>query len=94
MVSGITSGVTNPISMLNATKAFQHAQKALQTSLPIVEETSNGIDLKDTNKLLMNKNISEIQKFAQYVGEDNLTIDDIKYGLQYGRSVIADYTVE
>jgi len=93
MVSGITSGVTNPISMINATKAFQAAQKTLQTSLPIVDETSNGIDLKDTNELLMNKNISEIQKFARYVGEDNLTIDDIKYGLQYGRSVIADYSL-
>ena len=65
MVSGITSGVTNPISMMNATKAFQHAQKSLQSSLPIVDETSNGIDLKDTNELLFNKNITEIQKFIE-----------------------------
>ena len=93
MVLGITSGVTNPISMISASKAFNVAQKPLQSSLPIVDETSNGIDLKDTNELLLNKNISEIQKFAKYAGEDNLTIDDIKYGLKYGRSVIADYTL-
>ena len=93
MVSGITTGVTNPISIMNATKAFQNAQKSLQSSLPIVDETSNGIDLKDTNELLLNKNISEIQKFAKYVGENELTVDDIKYGLKYGRSVIADYTL-
>ncbi len=93
MVSGITSGVTNPISMLNATKAFQNAQSALKTSLPIIDETSNGIDLKDTNELLLNKNITEIQQFAKYVGENELTVDDIKYGLKYGRSVIADYTL-
>lgn len=93
MVSGITSGVINPISMLNATKAFSAAQKPLKSVLPVVDETSNGIDLKDTNQLLINKNISEIKKFATYAGENNLSIDDIKYGLQYGRSVIIDKSV-
>ena len=94
MVSGITSGVTNTISMIRASKAFSAAQKTLQQSLPVKEEeTSRGIDLKDTNELLINKNIAEIQKFATYAGENNLSLDDIKYGLKYGRSVIADITI-
>ncbi len=93
MVSGITSGVTNPISMLNATKAFSAVQKPLQSAMPVVDETTNGIDLKDTNELLINKNISEIKEFAKYVGENDLSTEDIKYGLKYGRSVIADYTL-
>jgi len=94
MVSSISSAaVTNPISMLNATKAFSAVQKPLQSAMPVVDGTSNGIDLKDTNELLINKNISEIQEYAKYAGENNLSIDDIKYGLKYGRSVIADYTL-
>ena len=93
MVLGINSGVTNPISMLNATKAFSVAQTPLRETLQIDDRTSNGIDLKDTQDLLVNKNISEIKEFAKCVGTNDLTVDDIKYGLKYGRSVIADYTL-
>ena len=37
-------------------------------------------------------NVAEIQQYANLMGE-NLTIDDINYGLMYGRSVIADFCV-
>ena len=37
-------------------------------------------------------NIEEIQQYANSMGE-SLTIDDINYGLMYGRSVIADFCV-
>lgn len=93
MVLGINSGVTNPISMLNATKAFRVAQKPVREAMQVVDTTSNGIDLKDTQDLLINKNISEIKELAKCVGTDDLTVDDIKYGLKYGRSVIADFTL-
>lgn len=93
MVLGINSGVTNPISMLNATKAFNLAQKPIREAMQVVDTTSNGIDLKDTQDLLINKNISEIKELAKCVGTDDLTVDDIKYGLKYGRSVIADFTL-
>ncbi len=93
MVLGINSGVTNPISMLNATKAFSVAQKPVREAMQVVDTTSNGIDLKDTQDLLINKNISEIKELAKCVGTDDLTVDDIKYGLKYGRSVIADFTL-
>ena len=93
MVLGINSGVTNPISMLNATKAFSVAQKPISEAMQVVDTTSTGIDLKDTQDLLINKNISEIKELAKCVGTDDLTVDDIKYGLKYGRSVIADFTL-
>lgn len=93
MVLGINSGVTNPIGMLNAAKAFSVAQKPIREAMQVVDTTSNGIDLKDTQDLLINKNISEIKELAKCVGTDDLTVDDIKYGLKYGRSVIADFTL-
>ena len=34
--------------------------------------------------------VDDIQKYAQMVGE-NVSVDDINYGIMYGRSVIADY---
>ena len=37
-------------------------------------------------------NVEEIQHYASIMGE-SLSIDDINYGLMYGRSVIADFSV-
>ena len=36
-------------------------------------------------------NVEEIQHYASIMGE-SLSIDDINYGLMYGRSVIADFS--
>lgn len=36
-------------------------------------------------------NVEEIQQYAGLMGE-KLSIDDINYGLMYGRSVIADFS--
>ena len=47
--------------------------------------------VNDNNEILKGQNIGEIKKFAQLVGENNLTEEDIKYGLSYGRSVIVEY---
>ena len=35
----------------------------------------------------------EIRQFAKNAGEENLSNEDIQYGLTYGRSVIADYLI-
>ena len=37
-----------------------------------------------------NINVEEIQKYANLMGEE-LSIEDINYGIKYGRSVIAEY---
>ena len=51
--------------------------------------TSDGIELNDDG-LLRGQDLAEIKKYAKMIDE-NISDDDIKYGLSYGRSVIAEY---
>ena len=77
---------------LNAFKAdSSSAPKNVGASNQAEIHTSNGINLTDDNKLLNEIDITEIKNCAQKVGEMDLSEEDIKYGLTYGRSVIADY---
>lgn len=56
----------------------------------VIENTSSGT--KSAPKSLLDKvDLADIRKFAGYAGEFNITDDDIKYGLMYGRSVIAEW---
>lgn len=56
----------------------------------IVENTSNGV--KAAPKSILDRvDIQDIRRCAGYVGENNITDEDIKYGLIYGRSVIAEW---
>ena len=41
--------------------------------------------------LLDNIDTNDVRKYAEYVGEYNVTDEDIKYGMIYGRSVIAEF---
>ncbi len=41
--------------------------------------------------LLDRVDVADIRKNAEFVGEFNITDEDIKYGLMYGRSVIAEF---
>lgn len=90
MVSQISSNVS-AIQLLNAANAFRNTRATAPIETNLSEpETSNGVNLADDN-ILKSQNVEEIQKFAQMAGENNLTVDDIKYGLSYGRSVIVEY---
>ena len=90
MVSSISGN--SSLQMISALNAFKSEavvnNKPAQTDL----NTSSGINLSDNDSLLKDINMTEIRDCASKVGETNLTDDDIKYGLTYGRSVIADYT--
>ncbi len=90
MVSSISGN--SSLQMISALNAFKSEaavnNKPVQTDL----NTSSGINLSDNDSLLKDINMTEIRDCASKVGETNLTDDDIKYGLTYGRSVIADYT--
>ena len=58
--------------------------------LKTAEETSAGT--KAAPKSILEKvDTADIRKCAEFVGEYNITDEDIKYGLLYGRSVIAEY---
>ncbi len=90
MVSSISGN--SSLQMISALNAFKSEaavnNKPVQTDL----NTSSGINLSDNDSLLQDIDMTEIRDCASKVGETNLTDDDIKYGLTYGRSVIADYT--
>lgn len=90
MINSIGNSTVNPIQMFNAVNAFKASEKAEQNSN--INEPSDGINLTD-NSILKNQNVDEIKNVAKIVGENNLSNDDIQYGLTYGRSVIADYMI-
>ena len=56
----------------------------------IVESTESGTKAAP-KKLLDRVDVADIRKFAEYAGEFDISDDDIKYGLMYGRSVIAEW---
>lgn len=89
MVNAISTSNINPIQMLNAVSAFKASEQVQENKVP---ETSDGIEINDTN-ILKNQNTDEIRQFAKIAGEENLSNEDIQYGLTYGRSVIADYVI-
>ncbi len=94
MLTGISTGASNSIQAFTAANAFKTAQDSFKNDKTRVEDnTSSGVDLKDNNFLLKDQNISEIKDIAKIAGEENLTDEDIKYGLTYGRSVIAEYVI-
>lgn len=94
MVTSISSQNINPLQFYKATNAFKQATPKQETAKPNIDEpqTSSGIDFQD-DYLLKKVDINEIKKYAQDIGEENLSTNDIKYGLAYGRSVIVDYLV-
>lgn len=89
MVNAIGTSNINPIQMFNAVNAFKGAESINESKVP---ETSEGIDIND-DSLLKTQDTEDIRKFAKIVGEDNLSDEDIRYGITYGRSVIADYMI-
>lgn len=90
MINSVNATVS-PIKLFNAVNAFNktNVTNPQEVNMP---ETSLGIDINDKSVLNF-QNLEEIRNFAQIVGEDNLSNDDIQYGLTYGRSVIADYII-
>ena len=81
----------NSVQQFNAVNAF----KTNKTAKPVEEEpkkeTLSGTKTTSARSLLDKININEIRECAKSVGEFNITDDDIKYGLMYGRSVIAEW---
>lgn len=89
MVNAIGTQNINPVQMFNAVNAFKSSAQIQNNEMP---EVSDGIEINDSS-ILENQNTEEIKQFAKVAGEENLSNDDIQYGLTYGRSVIADYVI-
>ena len=70
----------------NTSEVEKEAFKQEDISLINEKEAKTQASKRGNNQI----DVADIQKYANYMGE-NLSIDDINYGLMYGRSVIADY---
>ena len=83
---------TTPVQQFSALNAFRSSKNITKPSEehePI--EVSKGTDTTSAPSLLERIDADEVRECAKYVGEFNITDDDIKYGLLYGRSVIAEW---
>ena len=79
-------------SAVNAlrTEASRLNKSAENTQDSIIEETSSGTN-SAPKSLLERVDVADVRRCAEFVGEFNISDDDIKYGLMYGRSVIAEF---
>jgi len=90
MVSSI--GQSNTLQSFTAINTFRNTNRKPEAEqAPQIEESSKGIELQESESLLDKINVAELRKCATAVGEYNITDEDIKYGLTYGRSVIAEF---
>lgn len=96
--SNIASAMANSLNSLKlntAQKAFQSAARPVEDiekeMLQGVQEDKELLDNKFISKL-SNDSINEMKEISSAMGEI-LSNEDIQYALQYGRSVIADYSV-
>ena len=88
-------GQNNNVQMFSAvnalkTSANQLNKPAEKNQDSVIKETSAATKVAPKG-LLERVDVSDIRKCAEYVGEFNISDDDIKYGLMYGRSVIAEF---
>lgn len=92
MVNAINSNI-NSVQFFNATNAFKAANtKPVEPTVQAEPEIPEGITTND-NDILKKLDIADVQKYASLAGEKELSEDDIKYGLTYGRSIMADWVV-
>ena len=88
-------GQNNNVQRFSAVNALKTSSNLLnkqteEVQSTVVDRTSDGT--KSAPKSLLERvDVTDIRKCAEYVGEFNISDDDIKYGLMYGRSVIAEF---
>ena len=89
--SGVNSEV-NSVQQFSAVNAFR-SNKTIKPAEDVQEkpEVSSGVKTTSTPSLLDRIDVADVRKCAETVGEYNITDDDIKYGILYGRSVIAEW---
>ena len=88
-------GQSNNVQRFSAVNALRSEASKLNKPAEneqnsVIDKTSDGT--KSAPKSLLERvEVADIRKCAEFVGEFNITDEDIKYGLMYGRSVIAEY---
>jgi len=81
----------NSVQQFSAINAFKSNKNITKQEEEKIPEVSEGTKTTSTPSLLSKININEVRECAKTVGEYNITDEDIKYGLLYGRSVIAEW---
>ena len=87
MISSVRQ--SNNLQNLTSLNIAKYAPKKESNASEVVENL--GINTKSDRNMLQKLDLVELKKYAELAGESNITDDDIRYGLIYGRSVIADY---
>ena len=82
---------TNSVQQFSAVNAFKSAKTVKPHEQTDIQVEAPAAETKNAKNLLADINVNEIRECAKTVGEYNITDEDIKYGLMYGRSVIAEY---
>jgi len=84
----------NNVQRFSAVNALRNNQRVTRPENEpeenIAEITNSGTKAAPKG-LLERVDVQDIRKCAEYAGEFDITDDDIKYGLMYGRSVIAEW---
>ena len=71
--------------------AIKNTQNIAPKETTPTDTKEDDIKLIQQNNLFKNIDIEDIKNSAKLIGED-ITDEDIQYGLTYGRSVLADYS--
>ena len=96
MVSSINSNISS-LQLLRAQNAFNQAKSINETSeeiSPIIEERTEDrttVQSGTTVERLQDKIVNEIRDDLTKINS-NITDEDIKYGLTFGRSILIDYS--
>lgn len=80
---------TNAINRIYGYGGYKKSTAPIQNE--VVQDVQKQDDIKLTSNSILSKvDVEDIKKTASQIGEE-ITEDDIKYGLTYGRSVLADF---
>lgn len=91
MLSGIQTNSVQQFSALNAFRTNKNISKEEEKVTSSDIEIPKGTKTSSAVSLLDRIDVNELRECAKTVGEFNISDDDIKYGLLYGRSVIAEF---
>ena len=89
MLPRIESNSVQHFSALSAFKSNKNLAPQKEENSEI--EVSRGTETASAKSLLDRIDVNDVRECAKTVGEFNISDDDIKYGLLYGRSVIAEF---
>ena len=86
--------IASSVSKLNLNSVkkpnLDFAKKTAGNTLTHEEEIISETEILPEDKPKISVDVDDIKKYAGMIGE-NVSVDDINYGIMYGRSVIADY---